>query len=336
MAQSSIREPRRYRLPVLWPWSRRARTPDAPRTGRRGRGPRVGLALGGGGIRGAAHIGVLRFLLEQGVEPTSLSGTSAGSIVAALHGAGFSPEEMVAALTRLDKRSVFDLTLSRLQLVSLGARLLLHVLDPNRNRGWQPPRGLVRGDGFERWFAALIGSKRFSELRCPVYVAATDLQTAQTVIFGAPEHAPPAATEGFAYVSDAPVHAAVRASIAIPMLFEPKEWDGRTLVDGMVTEPVPAEILRLCGADVVIAVDLGQGGPTVRSFDGLADVFGRSIAIGGQKITEARIAPFADVVIQPGVDTAALTEIERIPEFVEWGRAAAAAAWPQIAQRVAI
>ncbi|HEX6972653.1 MAG TPA: patatin-like phospholipase family protein [Limnochordia bacterium] len=323
---------------VRWPPGWPPRRPDAEgwgKTAPQGHYPRIGLALGGGGVRGAAHIGVLQYFRERGIEPAALSGTSAGAIVAAMYGAGLSPEEMLSALTHLDKRAVFDLTFSRLQLVTLGTRLLLQVLDPSLNRGWRPPRGLLRGDGFERWFASLIGERRFDDLRCPVYVAATDLQTAETVIFGGAAHAPAEGAAGFTYISDVPVHAAVRASIAIPLLFEPKLLHGRTLVDGMVTEPVPAEILRLLGLDVVVAVDLGLGGPTAQTFEGLADVFGRAIAIGGQKITQTRISPFADCVIQPEIEAAALTEVGRIPEFAASGRRAAAAAWPQIEEKVA-
>ena len=133
------------------------------------------------------------------------------------------------------------------------------------------------------------------------------------------------------FASDFSLAGAVRASTAIPGIFQPERWHHRLLVDGGVKNNVPSDLLRWAGADFVIAVDLGFASHPDGEIDTILEILLQSLDIMGQTSTEIRLEKTADVVIQPQAGSAALTEVEKLPAIIEAGRQAAIAAWPQIA-----
>lgn len=192
---------------------------------------RIGLALGGGGVRGFAHICVLELLDEMGLEPSVIAGTSMGAVIGALYASGVSGKdlrELAREYSIQDGDTIRDVMKKRSHLVKwLGA------LVPER-RG----AALVSIDRFLVSALEPIMSVTFDELKIPLVVVATDFWTAEEVVM---EHGD--------------VATAVRASMAIPGAFAPVCKDDRVLVDGGLVNRVPYDHLR-GRCDVTIAVDV--------------------------------------------------------------------------------
>lgn len=176
---------------------------------------RVALALGSGGARGYAHIGVVRELESRGFEVVTIAGTSMGALVGGLAAAG-----------RLDDYAAWAQTLRQ--------RDVLRLLDP----AWSAP-GAFAANRLWAKMAEFFDGQNIEDLRMPFTAVATDLGARREVWF-----------------QRGPLAPAVRASIAIPGLFTPVMIDGRLLVDGGLTNPVPVDPTSATPADLVIAVSV--------------------------------------------------------------------------------
>jgi len=177
---------------------------------------RLGLALSSGGPRGVAHVGVLQALSDAGIPIHAIAGASVGAQVGGLYAAGV-PLDDIARLWR-------DMGFTKL------ARGFLPTF---------PWRGWSSGEEVRRALYPLVGSVTIEELPIRYAAVATDLRTGEAV----------AITRG-------PLVEAVRASVSVPGLFVPAEWEGRFLLDGGVVSPLPVEVARALGAEVVLAVDV--------------------------------------------------------------------------------
>jgi NTE family protein len=162
----------------------------------------------------------------------------------------------------------------------------------------------------EKYLARLTPAKNFEELKTPLAIATTDLNAGVSVFY-----------------SHGPIAPALRASCAYPGLFVPIQHDGRTLVDGFLTAPVPVEGALLLGADVVIAIYLEAGNlGQPRTF---TDVLSRSFNII-QRHADIAWRAQADVIIEPDVTPFVWDDFTKTPELVAAGAAAALAALPEI------
>ncbi|TAJ42659.1 MAG: patatin [Reyranella sp.] len=187
--------------------------------------PRIGLALGSGSARGLSHIGVLDALLEAGIEPDVVCGTSIGALVGAAYVAG-----------QLDGLRQWAETATWRQVVRLmDVRLMGGGLIDGRQ-----VVALLRRLGIDAPIESY--AKRYAAV-------ATDLASGREV-----------------WLQTGPIHEAVRASIALPGIVSPVEIDGKWLVDGGLTNPVPISVCRALGAEVIIAVNL-NGDLVGRRFD---------------------------------------------------------------------
>ena len=208
---------------------------------RRRKNPRVGLALSGGGARGLAHIGVLKVLEEQGVPIHALAGTSMGGLIAAAYAAGMSTSELEAAA---------------LKMANLRELAALVDLRP-------PRRGLLAGEHVRKYLASFVEEAiTFDELNFPLAMQAVDL-------ISGTEHT----------LQEGNVLDAVMATSAFPGVFPPVEIHDCQLVDGGVLNNLPAELPRMLGADVVIAVNVTaalDAGELDAQTDG--SIFSRGIA----------------------------------------------------------
>jgi NTE family protein len=176
---------------------------------------------------------------------------------------------------------------------------------------WTPSwLGLATNQRLEKYFARFTPAKTFEELKTPLAIATTDINAGVSV-----------------YYSHGPIMPPMRASCAYPGLFLPIQYDGRTLVDGFLTAPVPVEGALLLGADVVIAVYLEAGSlEQPRTF---TDVLSRSFTIV-QRHTDLGWRAQADVTIEPDVKPFVWDDFSKTPEMVAAGEAATLAALPQI------
>ncbi|MBM3908484.1 MAG: patatin-like phospholipase family protein [Gemmatimonadetes bacterium] len=213
--------------------------------------PRVALVLGGGGLKGCAHIGVLRALEERGIRPSVIAGSSIGALIAAAYVRGLSVDDIEATALALRKNHLF-----RIDHVGMVMRRMLApalYLEA-------PLRALVD---------RLAPEGTFDDLPMPLLVNTTDIERGTQVTWGLPG------------LRDVPVADAVYASCALPGFFPPRIIRDRVCVDGGVLGNTPAHVAAL-GADAIIAVDVGSTSSTtarrVRE-KGFATVFMRSVQL---------------------------------------------------------
>ncbi|HSJ06160.1 MAG TPA: patatin-like phospholipase family protein, partial [Longimicrobiales bacterium] len=190
---------------------------------------RVILVLGGGGMKGLAHVGAWRAILESGVRVSEIVGTSIGALVGACIAAGLEPERLAALARSLQKADVAPL--NRWAVLFNGIR--------------QP--SVFRGDAFQAYIESVLPVRTFAELALPLSVNAVDLSTGAQEWFGGGDR------EGV------PLAAAVYASCALPVFYPPALVEGRHYVDGGVCDALPLDRAAARGADRIIAVDVGAG-----------------------------------------------------------------------------
>jgi len=194
---------------------------------------KVGLALGGGGVRGMAHIVVLEALDELGLRPDIIAGTSMGAIVGALYASGMSGKairELVQRHIILKEDKWRDLYAKREALLKW-----VRAFSIEFSRG-----GIISSDRFLNYLLNEIQKTMFEDLKIPLLVIATDYWTAEEVVLEKGELLP-----------------AIQASTAVPGVFAPVCIDTRVLVDGGVVNLVPYDHL-FERADLTIAVDVGR------------------------------------------------------------------------------
>jgi NTE family protein len=176
---------------------------------------------------------------------------------------------------------------------------------------WTPSwLGLATNQRMEKYLARFASVKTFEELKTPLAVATTDINAGVSV-----------------YYSHGPLAPVIRASCAYPGLFVPMQYDGRTLVDGFLTAPVPVEGTLLLGADLVIAVYLEAG--NVEQPRTFTDVLSRAFNIL-QRHSDLAWRTQADIIIEPDVKPYVWDDFTKTPEMVAAGEAAALAALPEI------
>lgn len=176
---------------------------------------------------------------------------------------------------------------------------------------WTPSwLGLATNQRMEKFLARFTPVKTFEELKIPLAIAATDINAGITV-----------------YYSRGPICSPLRASCAYPGLFVPIQFEGRTLVDGFLTAPVPVEGALLLGADIVIAVYLESGNlEQPRTF---TDILSRSFNIL-QQHSDLAWRQQADIVIEPDVKSFVWDDFSKTADMVRAGYAAALTALPEI------
>ncbi len=219
------------------------------------RQPRLGLALSGGGARGIAHIGVLRVLQQAGIPVHCVAGTSAGGVIGAGFCAGMSPDMLAQEALYLSN-----------------VRHLVRLVDRVPSR-----LGLLAGDKIAAYMTGKIGRCSFDDLRIPLAVVTVDIESGEEVI-----------------LDHGPVVDAVRATMAYPAVFEPREMNGRLLVDGGLLNNLPVDVVRKMGADAVIAVDVSA--PQEYLAD-LSEMAGRNHLLPQVRLTMAMVARCIDIMM---------------------------------------
>ncbi len=293
---------------------------------------KLGLALGSGGLRGAAHIGVIDVLEKAGIVPYAISGSSAGAAVAAVYASGHSPEEMTNIALSLRPDDVIDSTISVTALFLMILRMILTRLGIKNPPLPAPPLGFIKGDRILSLLEKWTRGAYFSDLRFPLAIVAVDIDRALKVVFGPPSAMRPVVHKLDRSVMgpEVTVAEAVRASIAIPGVFVPLSRHGRTLIDGAVMDSVPAQVLKEMGCDVVVGVRLGFVDRSKQNICDVVELVERSVSIMGDEATEHELASYADLVIDPQIYDVGLRDVHRIAEIIHKGRIAAQKALPVI------
>jgi len=281
-----------------------------------GERPRIGLVLSGGGARGAAHIGVIKVLEEMRIPIDCIAGTSMGAIIGGLYAAGLSVAEMEKALTSIDWMDAFrdlppreersfrrkrddDFGLIRARIGVQNGRIAL-------------PRGAVQGQKLGLILRELVlpvaRIRNFDELRMPYRAVATDIGTGQAVV-----------------LSSGDLAEVMRASMSIPGLLAPIEINGRTLVDGGVSNNLPINVARETCADVVIAVSIGTPLEPAENLKTVLSIVSQLTTIMTQQNTQQQLATLGprDILIEPDLGDIMTANFSRAVEAIPIGARAA-------------
>jgi len=194
---------------------------------------KIGLALGGGGARGLAHILILETLDDLDIKPSIIAGTSMGAIIGALYASGMSGKEIrerISKLLILKDDTWRDILAKKDDMLKLLTAFSVEF----------PRSGFINTQGFVEYLFSEIKKRTFEELRIPLLVIATDYWTAEEIVFESDDLLP-----------------ALQASMAVPGVFAPVSIGGQVLVDGGVVNLVPYDHL-LGRAEFTIAVDVSK------------------------------------------------------------------------------
>ena len=278
--------------------------------------PSIGLVLGGGGARGAAHVGVLKVLEELHIPLDCIAGTSMGSIVGGLYASGMSAEEIEREIRAIDWDDLFhddsareDRSFRRKRdddLYSFKAKIGVH------EGKIKTPLAYIRGQKFDlllnRLTLPVVGVDDFDRLPVPYRAIATDLETGKEVVLASGNLA-----------------RAIRASLAVPAAFDPVEIDGRLLVDGGLANNVPVGVARSMCADVLIVVDVGGGLFKRDEINSALDVTAQLTNFLFTLNTESQLSTLGprDVLIRPSLGDLRGHEFERTAEAIPIGEVAA-------------
>lgn len=275
--------------------------------------PKIGLALSGGGARGAAHVGVLKVLEELRVPVDYVAGTSMGAVVGGFYAAGYTPEEIEHILTTLDWDDVLadrtayrELTFRRKE---EDRRYLMDVELGVGRSGFKLPPGIRTGQklGFllSRYLRGAADTTDFDRLPTPFRAVAADIETGEEVV-----------------LSSGQLATAIRASMAIPGVFSPVDLDGRLLVDGGIANNVPVDVVRKMGADIVIAVDIAERLLTREELGDFLDISNQALNMLTRGNMESRLAE-ADLVLVPSVRSFGAMAFEDAQGVIDAGEAEA-------------
>ncbi len=263
-------------------------------------GKKVGLALSGGAARGLAHVGVLRVLQSEGIPIDIITGTSAGAVIGAI----YAWNQDTARITR----DALDANWKR----------IAPLIDPSL-----PKSGFIKGKKIKDLLATYIGGNiKFSDLRIPFACVATDIDTGEEVV-----------------IDRGSVPEALRASISIPGIFTVVKREGRYLVDGGLTTPVPASVVRRMGADFVIAVnvtpDVNDRIKRIEKEPNIFQVMLQSIYITTYSLARNNLED-ADIVIEPDLASIGAGDFHKAQELIIQGEQAARNATPEIKKKLNI
>jgi NTE family protein len=277
----------------------------------------ITLALSGGGVKGFAHIGAIQALEKQGFTIRGIAGTSAGGLVGTLYAAGISTDEMQARLREINQASLFT-----------------HM------HGEAP--ALFGFSGAEAILSELLGERSFDDIRIPLAVTATDLNTGLPIV-----------------IKHGRLIDAVLATSAVPGVFPARQLDGRRLVDGGIMKPVPVKEARalypaVSVVAIVLSPELGwQVKAHIESVENIPllmtdlplvyriagrlrlaqafSLFIHSMDLTGQMLLDSQLKlEKPDLIIRPDIGPIGLIDRVDFPELVECGNRAVEKALPEL------
>ena len=250
---------------------------------------RIGLALGGGAARGFAHIGVIKALEAQGIHPEIVVGTSAGSVVGALYASGLNGFALQKTAMEMDEATISDWALPL----------------------FGSSTGVLKGEALQSYVNKAVKNQPMEKLKLRFGAVATDLKNGEPILF-----------------QRGNTGQAVRASSAVPSVFQPVKIGTRSFVDGGLVAPVPVRFVREMGADFIIAVNISSQTDVQATVSSL-DVLMQTFTIMGQRLNHYELKD-ADIVIQPALGKMGSADFTGRNLAILAGEQAAAALMPQI------
>jgi NTE family protein len=247
--------------------------------------PKIGLALGEGGERLYVHIGVLKVLEKEGIKLDYIAGTSMGSFIGGLYALWEDIGKIEEYVLSTDFSKYFRLEREDIRLENInGNPLIIFYLELSKNKitpKWL--KGLIDGIDIRDEIDRLTNQASFEyDLKIPFKAIATDLETGEKVV-----------------IDKGKISNAIVASLSRPGTFVPFKFEDKILVDGGLVDPVPADVVREMGADIIIGVSLSNIQKDIPAkIDNVISIVIRSIYIMLEELNEVSSSK-ADIIIKP-------------------------------------
>ncbi|MGR6504101.1 patatin-like phospholipase family protein [Shewanella sp. Koi 1] len=278
--------------------------------------PKIGLALSGGGAKGAAHVGVLKVLEQNRIPIDYIAGTSMGAYVAGLYALGYSADQIESIMLSLDFNTGFSDDIPRNDLnyrdKQFSDSYPIELKIGFRDSELRFAKGALLGQSMASLLRRSIGTvsevSDFDLLPIPVRFVATDLTDRSEVV-----------------LRSGNLLEAMQASMTVPGALAPIERDGKLLVDGGMVNNMPVSVVKSMGADIVIAVDIGA---PLKEKDELKSVFDVLDQLSGYLTNLSRDQQVAlmtenDILIQPNVKGIGTSDFDSMPSLIPEGERAA-------------
>jgi NTE family protein len=280
--------------------------------------PKIGVVLSGGGAKGLAHIGFLKVMEEAGIRPDFIGGTSMGSIVGGLYAIGYSADSLEKIAKHTDWSFLFNDEVSRrnitLEEKDDNDRFIISF--PLKERKILIPSGIVNGQNIENtlnmYCAPVYGTRNFNEFSIPFTAIATDIETGDEVIF----------REGY-------LPEVMRASMAIPSVFQPVEINNKLLVDGGVVNNFPVKRVKEMGADIIIGVDVGFQYYQKDELNTLIKIIEQTVFFYGEELNRVNKS-LADYLIIPELKEFNASSFNAVDTIIARGEQASMKILPQL------
>lgn len=287
--------------------------------------PKIGLALGGGGAKGSAHIGVLKVLEQHNIPVDYIAGTSIGSVVGGMYASGLSVDEIQAIMLDTPWADAYSDRIPREDLPwrvkQQNDQFNIPLEFGFDDKQLKMPSGLLYGQTTTKLLREAIGEhpnfESFDDLAIPYRAIATDLANYKAII-----------------IDRGSLITAMRASSSVPGALAPEVIDGLLLVDGGITKNLPIDVVREMGADIVIAVDIGSGLSPREELEGTIAVIGQlsSFLTNSNTVIQKASLTKKDVLIKPDIDGLSTTDWSILRVALERGEAAANSQLKQLSQ----
>jgi len=264
---------------------------------------KLGLALAGGGTRGAAHIGAIKAFEENGIKFDFVGGTSAGSMAAALYSMGFTSDEMLKILKTFEKEM-------------LGATPKSIISNMREKRDFHL-RGFTTGQNIELIFKEIAITKdvvNIKDIKMPLAVTAVDIITGEKRVFTNSR------IDREYYIKNIEIGKVVRASSSVPGVYSPLEFENYQFVDGGLLDNVPVTEVKRLGADRVVSISFDiDRSQRAKNF---VEILTKSLDVMSAKIVEDEIY-ISDCAIKVNAEKLGMFDVDSIDEAYRRGYAAA-------------
>lgn len=239
----------------------------------------MGLVLSGGVARGIAHIGVIKVLEKYKIPVDFIAATSSGALIGVLYAAGMRINQMEKAALRLGWSRLISVVMAR--------------------------HGLVSSDEMQKFIIKNVGDLKFSDLKIPFAVVATDLRTGREVVLREGKVAP-----------------AVASSCSVPGVFVPIKHGEDLLIDGGLSNNVPSSVAKNMGANFIIAIDVVPGQNLGETPKNALQIFGRAFDLAIKKLS-IQGRQMADVLIEPEIPQDIMhVDVDKAKRLIEIGERA--------------
>ncbi|MBA7483763.1 hypothetical protein ES707_19280 [subsurface metagenome] len=271
---------------------------------------KVGLALGGGGARGLAHIGVLKVLERENIPIDLITGTSMGAIIGGVYALKKDIPAVEKIAQKYSKISEFNIDFSFSEKERKDKPFFLKKMSDFLKKAYILNLELRRkyindGEGIKKIIKDLVGDKTFTDTKIPFAAVAADLVKGEKVI-----------------LDQGKLFDALLASASIPGMFPPVILGKKILVDGGIVDVVPIEAAQSLGANFVIAVNMSQALKKRVEFNSAVEIFFRSDSITSAELRKLQLS-FADVIITPKVGRFHWSDFSKPEKCVQEGEIAA-------------